>query len=93
MKKIIVILLVAIMVLSTLTLTGCGNKDLFDTVYTFDYCIIQLPNGSVIEGKVVTWTDYSDGDQLQVQLEDGNTYLVHSLNCTLIAYPQPDKNK
>ena len=78
--------LVLVIVLAIFMLTGCGNKDLFDTVYTFDYCIIKLPNGEVKEGKVINWKDYSDGDQLQVKLEDGNTYLVHSLNCTLIQY-------
>lgn len=64
-------------------LTGCGNKDMWDTVYTFDYAIIKLPNGEIIEGEVDKWTDYEDGDQLQVTI-DGKIYLTSTLNCTLI---------
>lgn len=64
-------------------LTGCGNKDMWDTVYTFDYAIIKLPNGEIVEGKVDKWTDYEDGDQLQVTI-DGKIYLTSTLNCTLI---------
>ena len=64
-------------------LTGCGNKDMWDTVYTFDYAIIKLPNGEIVEGEVDKWTDYEDGDQLQVTI-DGKIYLTSTLNCTLI---------
>lgn len=62
---------------------GCGNYQMFDTTYTYDYAIIRLQNGEVIEGKVEKWTDY-EGEQLQVTI-DGVTYLTNSLNCTLIA--------
>ena len=64
-------------------LTGCGNKDMWDTVYTFDYAIIKLSNGEIVEGEVDKWTDYEDGDQLQVTI-DGKIYLTSTLNCTLI---------
>lgn len=76
----------ALILAATLTiggLTGCGNKDMWDTVYTFDYAIIKLPNGEIIEGEVDKWTDYEDGDQLQVTI-DGKIYLTSTLNCTLI---------
>ena len=62
--------------------TGC-NKDLIDTVYSYDYAIIELPNGQVIAGHVDSWRDYEDGDQLQVTI-DGTTYLVHSSRCVLM---------
>ena len=55
---------------------------MFDTVYTYDYAIIKLPNGEVVEGKVETWCDYEDGEQLQVKI-NGVTYLTNSLNCTM----------
>lgn len=71
-------------ILSTVFLvTGCGNKDMFDTVYTFDKAILSLPDGTVVEGDVVSWTDYEDGDQIQVKIDD-KTYLVHSSNIVLI---------
>lgn len=79
-KKLIVITVLCAMLFA---LTGC-NKDMFDTVYRYDRAIIKLPNGDIVEGKVTNWTDYEDGDQIQVKI-DGKTYLVHSMNATLIA--------
>lgn len=84
MKKVISTVLVAAMVLSMVFgLSGCGNKQLFDTTYTFNQAIIYLPNGTIVNGKVDSWTDYEDGDQIQVVI-DGKTYLVHSSNIALI---------
>jgi len=64
-------------------LTGCGNKDMWDTQYTFNYANITLQTGEVISGKVDSWTDYEDGEQLQITI-DGNVYLVHSSNVDLM---------
>lgn len=77
-------IMVLALIVIALALTACGNKDMFDTVYTYEYAIIALPNGEVIEGKVQSWTDYEDGDQIQVKI-DGKTYLVHSEDIVLIA--------
>lgn len=60
-----------------------GNKDNFDTVYRYDQAIIQMPDGSVVKGKVDRWTDY-EGDGVQVKI--GNKiYLTHYENVVLIA--------
>ena len=84
MKKIIAILLVAVVALSmALITTGC-NKQLVDLTYSYEYAIIGLPNGETVEGKVSSWTDFEDGDQIQVKIE-GKTYLVHSSNIVLIS--------
>ena len=84
MKKIIAVLLVAVVALSmALITTGC-NKQLVDLTYSYEYAIIGLPNGETVEGKVSSWTDFEDGDQLQVKI-DGKTYLVHSSNVVLIS--------
>ena len=80
-KRVLALILAATLAIGGLT--GCGNKDMWDTVYTFDYAIIKLPNGEIVEGKVDKWTDYEDGDQLQVTI-DGKIYLTSTLNCTLI---------
>lgn len=72
----------ALAVICTLLLTGC-NYQMIDTTYKFDRAIISLPNGEVVEGKVESWTDYEDGDQIQVKI-DGKTYLVHSEDIVLI---------
>ena len=81
MKKIIAIILSALMLVATLT--GCGNKDMWDTNYTYDKAIISMPDGTILEGKISNWTDYEDGDQIQVTI-DGKVYLVHSSNIVLI---------
>ena len=80
-KRVLALVLAATLAIGGLT--GCGNKDMWDTVYTFDYANIKLPNGEIVEGKVDKWTDYEDGDQLQVTI-DGKIYLTSTLNCTLI---------
>ena len=60
-----------------------GNQYLIDTVRRYDYAIIKLDGTVLAEGVVEKWTDYEDGDQIQVQIE-GNTYLVHSSNIVLM---------
>ena len=80
MKKVIAMILVLLMGLSLL---GC-NKQMVDLTYSYERAIIQLPNGEIVEGKVSSWTDFEDGDQIQVKIE-GKTYLVHSSNIVLIS--------
>jgi hypothetical protein len=80
MKKILAITLISILLV--VTLSSC-NKQIFDTTYSFDKAIISLPNGDVVKGKIDSWTDYEDGDQIQVKI-DGVTYLVHSSDIVLI---------
>lgn len=77
-------LLALILSLLLFALSACGNKQIFDTTYTFTRAILSLPDGTVISGEVESWRDYDDGDQIQVKI-DGVTYLVHSSNCVLIA--------
>lgn len=63
-------------------LTGC-NKILIDTTYAFDYAYVALPTGEIIEGKVQSWKDFDDGDQIQVTI-DGRTYLTNSTRVVLV---------
>ena len=88
MRKLLVILVTLIIMC---ILTSC-NYDIMDTKFQYDYAIIRLPNGIVIEGKIIKWKDY-EGEQLQLVLEDGNTYLVNSLYTTLISYGVEDDAK
>ena len=83
MKKWFAIVLLALVTVSALVFAGC-NKQMVDLTYSYEYAIIGLPNGEVVEGKVSSWTDFEDGDQLQVKI-DGKTYLVHSSNVVLIS--------
>lgn len=81
MKKKLTILLAGLG--CVLMLGGC-NRQIIDVTFSFEQAIIELPNGEIIEGKVESWKDYEDGDQIQVKI-DGKTYLVHSSNVVLIS--------
>ncbi len=83
MKKSRTLLTILITALLTLLLSGC-NKQMVDLTYSYEYAILSLPNGEVVEGKVSSWTDFEDGDQIQVKIA-GKTYLVHSSNIVLIS--------
>lgn len=63
--------------------TFVGNRTIIDTKFYYDYAIVQLANGEVIEGKVDSWRDY-EGEQLQLTI-NGETWLVHSANVSLRA--------
>ena len=84
MKKSIAILVSAILILSSILLISGCNKQLVDLTYSYERAIICLPNGEIVEGRVSSWTDFEDGDQLQIKI-DGKTYLVHSSNVVLIS--------
>ena len=83
MKKWIATIAMIAVLLTALVISGC-NKQMVDLTYSYEYAIIGLPNGEVVEGKVSSWTDFEDGDQIQVRI-DGKTYLVHSSNVVLIS--------
>lgn len=79
MKKVI---FAALPLVFALMITGC-NYDVIDTTYRYERAVIELPDGEIIDGKVQSWRDYEDGDQIQVKI-DGVTYLVHSSDVVLI---------
>ena len=83
MKKLTALCLVVLTLAALLLLPGC-NKQVVDLTYSYERAIIALPNGEIVEGKVTSWTDFEDGDQIQVKI-DGKTYLVHSSNVVLIS--------
>lgn len=80
MKKILILMLILSVLLS---LSAC-NYQMIDTTYNYSKAIVSLPDGTTIEGKVQSWKDYEDGDQIQVKIDD-ITYLVHSTNIVLIS--------
>ena len=83
MKKWIATIVMIAVLLTVLVISGC-NKQMVDLTYSYERAIICLPNGEIVEGRVTSWTDFEDGDQLQVKI-DGKTYLVHSSNVVLIS--------
>lgn len=49
MKKVLCLVCAITMAMA---LSACGNRQVFDTTYTFNKAIISLPDGTVVEGKV-----------------------------------------
>lgn len=82
--RVLAIVVMALIVLPMIVLLSGCNKQLIDLNYKFDRAVLTLPNGEVIDGQIQSWTDYEDGDQIQVKI-DGKTYLVHSANIVMIA--------
>ena len=62
---------------------GCGNRDMLDTVLTYNYAIIELPDGRIVEGDVQSWKDYENSDSVQVKI-NGDTYYTHLSNVVLM---------
>lgn len=75
----LIVLILAVLTIVAL-LSGC-NRQVIDLNYNFNYAIINTFNGTV-EGKVSSWRDFDDGDQLQVTI-DGVTYLTSATNVIL----------
>lgn len=78
MRKFIASVVVGIGLL--VSLTAC-NKQVIDLTYSYSWAQIKMPDGSIVEGKVDSWTDY-EGEQVQVTI-DGTTYLVSSINLVM----------
>ncbi len=86
MKRLVKLTAVILSVLSLICiLAACGNKQIFDTTYTFDYALVRFPDGSCQKIEIKSWTDYEDGEQIQIQAKDGTVYLVHAQNCVLVS--------
>lgn len=79
-KKFLALCLIAVI---SISMVGC-NKQIIDTAYNYNEAVFSLPDGTIVKGKVDSWTDFEDGDQIQVKI-DGKTYLVHSSDIVLIA--------
>ena len=60
------------------------NKTIWDTTFSFERARVDLLNGEFIEGAVRSWTDFEDGDSVQVKIND-KVYLTHISNVILIS--------
>lgn len=70
-----------LIILIALAFVGC-NKQIIDTTFKYDYVMFSMPDGEIIEGQVESWKDFTDGDQLQVKVNN-DVYLVHSSKIVL----------
>ncbi len=84
MKKWICSLLALLLLLGMIcTFASCGNKQLVDTTYTFNYALVRFPDGTCAKIELDSWADY-EGEQIQIKAKDGKVYLVHAANCVLV---------
>lgn len=82
MKRKILAALVVFIVVMALLLVSC-NRQIIDVTYAYNRAILSLPNGEIIDGKITSWMDYENSDQIQVKI-NGVSYLVHSSNIVLV---------
>ena len=66
----------------TVLITGCGNRSVFDTKWTYKQAKIFLGD-EVIEVDVKSWRDYDD-TSIQIIAKDGQVYLTDLKNVVLI---------
>lgn len=82
---------VAVSIVGAASLAGC-NKQMVDLNLKFDKARINMGD-EWIDVELKKWTDYEDGDQLQLTLEDGTVMVVHSMNCILYKGTLPGGNE
>ena len=75
-------ILIFTLIFVALAITGC-NRSLVDITYNFNYAYIDMPDGSCVEGKVSSWLDYEDSDQIQLTI-NGVTYLTDTTRVILV---------
>lgn len=80
---VIVIVVVCIIAIGMVAMMN-GNRQIVDMTRRFEYAMIKMPDGSVVEGQLDSWLDFEDGDQIQLKI-DGETYLTHVMNTCLIS--------
>ncbi len=80
MKMVMAVVLTALLISC---ISGGCNRTLVDTACKFDYAYVQLPNGTIVEGRVQSWMDFTDNDQIRVTI-DGKTYLTSVINVVLV---------
>lgn len=84
-KWIAILAVCAVVVYGGITLIGnFTNKTIWDITFSFERARINLLNGEFIEGAVQSWTDFEDGDSIQVRIDD-KVYLTHISNVVLIS--------
>lgn len=59
-----------------------GNEQVIDTNWRYNWAILQLGNGELIEGQITSWKDFSESDMIQFTMNE-ITYLTHSSNVIL----------
>ena len=75
------LLIIALLGLSFVCLTACGNMDALETTSTFNYAKVKMVDGQIVEGKVKKWSKWDAN--IRVTFENGDQYYTHLSNVTL----------
>lgn len=75
-------LIIGMILTSMLLFTGCGNKQIFDTQWTFTKAKIYF-GGEIIEIEIDKWVDYDD-TTIQLIDKNGKVYLTDIKNVILM---------
>lgn len=76
-------LILGLLLTSSLLLVGCGNRQVFDTSWTFEKAIIVIGDEK-IEVDVDSWKDYED-TTVQIKTKDGKVYLTDIKNVLMVS--------
>ena len=87
MKKRLLVILATLFV-SFGCLAGC-NKQIIDLNYKFTNAYVKIGD-EWVDLELNSWTDYEDGEQIQLTLKDGTVMIVHSANCILYKGELPE---
>jgi major membrane immunogen (membrane-anchored lipoprotein) len=71
------------LLLTSTLLVGCGNRQVFDTSWSFTKAIIVIGDEK-IEVEVDSWKDYDD-TTVQIKTKDGKVYLTDIKNVLLMS--------
>ena len=75
--------LIISLLLTSILLVGCGNREVFDTSWRFEKAII-LFGDEKIEVEVDSWSDYDD-TTVQIKTKDGKVYLTDIKNVLMMS--------
>ena len=60
-----------------------GNYQVIGNTWRYEWAIVQLGNGELIEGEVTSWRNMDKSDMIQITIDDNLTLLTHSSNIIL----------
>lgn len=71
------------LLLTSVLLVGCGNREVFDTSWSFTKAIIVIGDEK-IKVEVDSWKDYDD-TTVQIKTKDGKVYLTDIKNVLMMS--------
>lgn len=88
-KKIIALLLFLILAVSLCACSSgtVGNRVVSGSdIQTFTYAYVYLGDKLIVEGPIMQWRDYSNGDEIQLMI-GGKYYLTYYSNVVMVSDP------